>query len=1210
MSGNYFQPIKREFLNLSGGTVTGDTTFTFGLYANSLSGGTLFSGSTNLEDIFLTSSEISGTTLSEGANIDLIQSGIDYKVSVVDSPSFNDIYFSGTSIGGNSLAVNISATTGFYSAGTSLEDIIYSIATSTEDITKVQPGTNVTTGGTETEPIVSLVDSPSVNNIIFSGVASGGDILATEISGSTFYSAGTNLYDIFLTTGDVSGTSVSAGSNVDVQQLGIDYNVSIVDSPSFNDIFYSGTSIGGNSLATNVSATTGFYSAGTSLETIIYNIANSTEDITKVQPGSNIVTGGTEAEPIVSLVDSPSVNDINFSGSAIGNIVSVSTLSASTIYSGSTNLSNIFSTHDYYTTGATFSAATKVATFNRNDGGSYDLNLSALTTVDTYVTAVTFSSTTLVLDQNEGQPRLTAPIPTTSLSGVLSSATFNIYTTGAMSASTFYGSGSGLTGIHDYYVTGGTFSGGTLTLNRQNGSFNVTGFTSGSGTSNYIPKWTSSTGLGNSLLYDNGSAVGVGTTSPDGFQVNSAVSETARGVDNVRLGVLGGTPRIIFEDSTYTQWEIDNSGGILRFFQPGVVRAQLTSSGDFQARRFTDYDDNSYYLDPSASTGTTSAVLAGNVVIGATSTTEKLEVVGRTKTTSLNVTSGATIKDLIVTGTTYLSGASTYENIATGSLGNKEIVNFGALTGYVDTNVVDTYVTGFTYNPSSNLLTIKQNEGKSDLTATINNFSSATISGLTVQGETQFNGDINVDGNVLITKNVTILGTATTINTETLSVKDNIITLNSSATGNTAPLPINSGIEVLRNSGTTTALVWEETNGYWSAGLTGSTAKIILQGDSLSLLNSGHTHPISEIVDLQSALDTKFDKSGGTITGAVNVNNSFSANSLFSGSTNLYDIFLTTADGNDITRVQPGSNITTGGTENQPIINLVSSPSINNLSFSGTATGPALSATTMSGSTLRLSSSVFVGSTSSIQWGDNGMAGTINGFLSMSSNGVFRFGDSVGGGSPTIIMGSAGAATGISLKRNGTGLQLRNGDDTAYASLSAASIVGTSVSATTITATTYSSGTTPLSSVFVNNVNAGSNVSMGGSSTQPIVNVVASPSFNNLTLSGSASFNTLIVNSTSQLNGAISSGNLSGTTDRMVQVSSGGTLSASKQIISAYIVSGGTVANILENESNWNINGDFIGSGITGTYMGQKHYNYNYFFEAIEDNQWIRLIRG
>jgi hypothetical protein len=694
MSGSYFQPIKREFLNLSGGTVTGDTVFTQGLYANNFSGGTLFSGSTNIEDIFLTAADISGTTLSEGTNINLIQTGIDYKVSVVDSPSFNDIYFSGTSIGGNSLVENISATTGFYSAGTSLEDIIYSIA-------------------------------------------------------------------------------------------------------------------------------------------------SSTEDITKVQPGSNIVTGGTESEPTISLVDSPFVNNINFSGSAIGNVFSANTISASTIYSGSTDLYDIFSTKDYYTTGATFNAPTKVATFNRNDGGNYTLNLSALTTVDTYVTAVTFSSTTLVLDQNEGQPRLTAPIPITPLSGVLSSVTFNIYTTGEMSASTFYGNGSGLTGINDFYTTGATFDAPTKV-------------------------------------------------------------------------------------ATFSR----NDGAI-------------------------------YAL------------------------------------------------------------------------------NLSALT------TIDTYATGFTYNPSTNALTIKQNEGQPDLSVIINSFSSVTITGLTAYSNTQFNGDVIVDGNVLITKNVTILGTATTINTETLSVKDNIVTLNSSATGNTAPLPIDSGIEILRNSGATAALVWEETNSYWAAGLTGSTARIILEGDGLDLLNSGHTHPISEILGLENALDTKFDKSGGTITGGVYVNNSLSANSIYSGSTNLYDIFLTTADGNDITRVQPGSNIITGGTGNNPIIN-----------------------------------------------------------------------------------------------------------------------------------------------------------------------VVSSPSFNNITLSGNTSLNTLVVNSTSQLNGTISSGSLSGATDRIVQVNSGGTISATKQVISAYIISGGTVANILEDENNWNLNGDFIGSGITGTFMGQKHYNYNYFFEAIEDNEWIRLIRG
>ena len=51
MSGIYFHPIKRIFLNLSGGTVTGDTVFTEGVYATRLSGGTIYSGSTDLEVI-------------------------------------------------------------------------------------------------------------------------------------------------------------------------------------------------------------------------------------------------------------------------------------------------------------------------------------------------------------------------------------------------------------------------------------------------------------------------------------------------------------------------------------------------------------------------------------------------------------------------------------------------------------------------------------------------------------------------------------------------------------------------------------------------------------------------------------------------------------------------------------------------------------------------------------------------------------------------------------------------------------------------------------------------------------------------------------------------------------------------------------------------------------------------------------------------------
>ncbi len=39
-------------------------------------------------------------------------------------------------------------------------------------------------------------------------------------------------------------------------------------------------------------------------------------------------------------------------------------------------------------------------------------------------------------------------------------------------------------------------------------------FTGGSGTTNYVPKWASTSALGNSLLFDNGSNVGIGTATP------------------------------------------------------------------------------------------------------------------------------------------------------------------------------------------------------------------------------------------------------------------------------------------------------------------------------------------------------------------------------------------------------------------------------------------------------------------------------------------------------------------------------------------------------------------------------------------------------------------------------------------------------------------------------------------------------------------------
>ena len=98
------------------------------------------------------------------------------------------------------------------------------------------------------------------------------------------------------------------------------------------------------------------------------------------------------------------------------------------------------------------------------------INTSGSTNVDTYVTGFTYNdSNKLTLSQNNGQEDINVYL------NYFSGLTVN----GIVSATTYYGDGSNLTGLvtNDFYVTGGTFVGDTLTLDRQNGSVVVTGFT-------------------------------------------------------------------------------------------------------------------------------------------------------------------------------------------------------------------------------------------------------------------------------------------------------------------------------------------------------------------------------------------------------------------------------------------------------------------------------------------------------------------------------------------------------------------------------------------------------------------------------------------------------------------------------------------------------------------------------------------------------------
>lgn len=61
--------------------------------------------------------------------------------------------------------------------------------------------------------------------------------------------------------------------------------------------------------------------------------------------------------------------------------------------------------------------------------------------------------------------------------------------------------------------------------------------------------------------------------------------------------------------------------------------------------------------------------------------------------------------------------------------------------------------------------------------------------------------------------------------------------------------------------------------------------------------------------------------------------------------------------------------------------------------------------------------------------------------------------------------------------------------------------------------------------------------------------------------------------------------------------------------IDAYITDS-IVIGLLRDRNNWSVDGVYLGTVITGTFQGQKHFDTAYLFEAVEDNTWIKYPRA
>lgn len=114
--------------------------------------------------------------------------------------------------------------------------------------------------------------------------------------------------------------------------------------------------------------------------------------------GSTILSGGTNLTTIIESLDT------YVTGGTVSVPATDNTNSGSIglFYKNSDGTPRTLPFEDTYTTGSTYDNGTALATFDRNDGNSYTLDLSTIDVNDTFVTGTTFSSNQATVTRNDG----------------------------------------------------------------------------------------------------------------------------------------------------------------------------------------------------------------------------------------------------------------------------------------------------------------------------------------------------------------------------------------------------------------------------------------------------------------------------------------------------------------------------------------------------------------------------------------------------------------------------------------------------------------------------------------------------------------------------------------------------------------------------------------------------------------------------------------
>ncbi len=977
-------------VNKSGDTITGEIIVS-SLSAVSLSGGSIFSGNTNLNNIF----SLTGHTHQFSS---ILNTAHTHSLSEVDNLSNllnTKVNKSGDTMTGGLITTSLSATT--LSGGS-----IFSGSTNLNDIFSLTGHTHQFSTILNTAHTHSVSGIENLSNLLSTKLNKSGDTMtgglittslsATTLSGGSIFSGNTNLNNIFSSTGHTHqfSTILNTAHTHSISEIDNISNLLNTKVNKSGDTMTGGlftvgltaNTIQSNSLSGNVTQMVIADTNGNLSTQAIPSAGQSTF----IRNGLNTYTGGSAFDYTIN-VSALTIDALIVSGNSIftGTLSGGSSFSANTIFSGNTNLSNIFSstghTHQFSTilnTAHTHSIVdidNIVNLFNTKTNRSGDTMTGGL--ISPSVSASTISGGTIY----SGSTNLYQIFSNTGHTHEFSS----IVNTGHTH------SVNDISNLNDILNTKINRSGDTIS-----GQLNL-----GSLSSNTISATTYYSG---STLLEN-----VFLNIIDNNAIHSLVSNETIVPKQNNVVVLGGTVVRSFVGGGYNHLIV---GGSFNFIGNGNQTKSLGGSYNFIGNGYGNYVGNAasqygflgngsvnklYSNFSSVVNGTQNYVHLdaefGTVVNGRQNSAHSkygfiINGINNKVDNFSNYSFISSGKNNLINQTSLYSFIlNGYGNLINSGLTNVSIINGRNITGtssytaYVEKLSIQSAATGgdlmLTYDSTTKNVHTKPipieisfgiNNGINTFTGGTPNFQSVNITGLTidnltVSGQSIFNNSLsvlsNLSANTIFSGSTNLndiflnsgstsgVGTSIFINKigsqlvfKSLSAGTNTtlfdngsnITINSTGTGGsfvnngintfTAGTPVFQSINI---TGLTINDLTVSGTGIFIGTLSGGSsfsANTIYSGNTnlnnifsstghthqfSSILNTAHTHSISEIDNISNLLNTKVNKSGDTINGLLIVSSisggTLSGGSIFSGSTNLNDIFSLTSHTHELSSI-------------------------------------------------------------------------------------------------------------------------------------------------------------------------------------------------------------------------------------------------------------------------------------------------------------------